>query len=93
MDHQFHKPAQPWEKSEGSAALVQYTITTLSSYYSCVHLLAELSQIKECQSSVTTILPLIADSTRHKQYTQHYNYIDTLLKLVIHTLCMLVLCA
>ena len=65
-------------------------VTNMFSYCislnSCVHLLSELSQLKECHSSVATVLPLLADSTRHKQYTQHYNYLDTVLKQVIHVL-------
>ena len=49
----------------------------------CVHLLAELSQIKTCQSKVVSLLPVLADTTRHKQYSQHLYYFEVLLRQVL----------
>ena len=89
MDSHFHKPAEPWEKSEGWAVisslshasrLVAYLFLFL--YSSCVHLLAELSKIAECNEAVSSLLPVLADTTRYKQYRHHYNLFETVLKQV-----------
>ena len=50
--------------------------------YRCVHLLAALSQLPSCVEKVSSLLPLMADATRHKEYSQHYNFLETVLKQV-----------
>ena len=52
---------------------------------SCVHLLAALSQQRSCVEKVSTLLPVVADATRHKEYSQHYNFLETVLKQVSDT--------
>ena len=49
---------------------------------SCVHLLAELSKVAECDEAVSNLLPVLADTTRYKQYRHHYNLLETVLKQV-----------
>ena len=78
MDSHFHKPAEPWEKSEGWALIH----TFLFLYSSCVHLLAELSKVAGCDEAVSSLLPVLADTTRYKQYRHHYNLFETVLKQV-----------
>ncbi|XP_019856793.1 PREDICTED: uncharacterized protein LOC100631796 [Amphimedon queenslandica] len=63
MHSDFHKPAQPWEKSEG-----------------CIHLLSELSKVDRSRSNVALLLPLLAETTGHRQYIQHCNHMETLMK-------------
>lgn len=46
----------------------------------CVYLLAELSQIPEAVSSVATALPLVAEACRHRHYTQHMTFLETVCK-------------
>ena len=48
----------------------------------CVHLLAALSQQPSCVEKVSSLLPVVADATRHKEYSQHYNFLETVLKQV-----------
>lgn len=50
--------------------------------YRCVHLLAALSQQPSYVEKVSSLLPLMADATRHKEYSQHYNFLETVLKQV-----------
>ena len=47
-------------------------------YSSCVHLLAEFSKVAGCDEAVTSLLPVLADTTRYKQYRHHYNLLETL---------------
>lgn len=51
-------------------------------FSSCVHLLAELSQQKPYTDKVSSLLPLVAESARHKHYSQHYSYLETVFKQV-----------
>ena len=56
--------------------------SSLSLYSSCVHLLAELGKIAGCNEAVSSLLPVLADTTRYKQYRHHYNLFETVLKQV-----------
>jgi hypothetical protein len=67
MDTHFHKPAEPWEKTEG-----------------CIHLLAELSQQKPMTDKVSSLLPAVAEVTRHRHYRQHLSLLETLLHRLPH---------
>ena len=88
MDSHFHKPAEPWEKSEGWALISSLSLTRITHIYfrflfsSCVHLLAELSKIAGCDEAVSSLLPVLADTTRYKQYRHHYNLFETVLNQV-----------
>ncbi|XP_067941524.1 uncharacterized protein [Watersipora subatra] len=46
----------------------------------CVHLLAELSGVAVLHQSVATLLPLIAQATANKDYTQHVVLLETVCK-------------
>ena len=56
--------------------------------HSCVHLLAELSQVKECSSDVESLLPLLAEACRHKHYAQHHSFAETTVRRVRFVGCM-----
>ena len=58
---------------------------------SCVHLLAALSQQLSCVEKVSSLLPVVADATRHKEYSQHYSFLETVLKQVSDT-CLTCAC-
>ena len=49
---------------------------------SCIHLLAELCKVDRCRSNVALLLPLLAETTGHRQYIQHCNHMETLMKQV-----------
>ena len=51
-------------------------------WFRCVHLVAELSQLKPYIDKVSSLLPLVAESARHKHYAQHYSYLETVFKQV-----------
>ncbi|XP_064405972.1 uncharacterized protein LOC135351009 [Halichondria panicea] len=65
MDSHYHKPGEPWEKSEGALLL-----------------LGELSGVSGCGDRVSSLLPLCAETLRHRHYPQHLNLLETLLKLL-----------
>lgn len=48
----------------------------------CIHLLSELSKVDRCRSNVALLLPLLAETTGHRQYIQHCNHMETLMKQV-----------
>jgi len=43
----------------------------------CIHLVAEMSTIKECEEEVTSLLPIVSDACRHKHYALHLNLMGT----------------
>ncbi len=45
-------------------------------------LLGEVSGVSGCGDRVSSLLPLCAETLRHKHYPQHLNLLETLLKLV-----------
>ena len=49
---------------------------------SALLLLGELSGVSGCGERVSSLLPLCAETLRHKHYPQHLNLLETLLKLV-----------
>ncbi len=49
---------------------------------SALLLLGELSGVSGCGDRVSSLLPLCAETLRHKHYPQHINFLETLLKLV-----------
>ena len=51
-------------------------------WFRCVHLVAELSQLKPYVDKISSLLPSIAESARHKHYAQHYSYLETVFKQV-----------
>ncbi len=50
--------------------------------FSALLLLGELSDVSECVDGVSTLLPLCAETVRHRHYPQHLTLLETLLKLV-----------
>ena len=51
---------------------------------SCIHLLAELSQQKPVANKVSSMLPVLAEATRHRHYRQHLSLLETLLHRLPH---------
>ncbi|XP_064404398.1 uncharacterized protein LOC135349686 isoform X2 [Halichondria panicea] len=49
---------------------------------SALLLLGELSGVSGCGDRVSSLLPLCAETLRHKHYPQHINFLETLLKLL-----------
>ena len=46
--------------------------------------MAELSQLEVCRGKVTSLLPVLAETTRHRQYVQHCHYFETVMKQVVN---------
>ena len=70
---------------------IQIEVSCLFCLYRCVHLLAALSQQPSCVENVSSLLPVVADATRPKEYSQHYNFLETVLKQVSDT-CLTCAC-
>ena len=52
----------------------------------CVYLLAELSSLQTESQAIAKLLPVLAKSTSHHQYTSHVHYLETVCKEVSFTL-------
>ena len=50
----------------------------------CIHLLAELSQQKSMADKVSSLLPAVAETVRHRHYCQHLSLLETLLRRLPH---------
>ena len=46
--------------------------------------MGELSQLEVCRGKVASLLPVLAETTRHRQYIQHCHYFETVMKQVVN---------
>lgn len=66
----------------GAEHLFQKTSQHWERSEGCVQLLAEIAKLKTYNTQVSSILPVVAETTTHKQYVHHYSYFETILKLM-----------
>ena len=48
----------------------------------CVHLLAEIAKLKLYNAQISSLLPVLAETTKHKHYIHHHSYFETILKVM-----------
>ena len=44
--------------------------------------MSELSAVERCRGNVALLLPLLAETTSHRQYIQHHTHMETTMKQV-----------
>lgn len=78
----MHKGRTDSGEISGGEQLFQRTAQHWERSEGCVQLVAEIAKLKTYNVQISSILPVVAETTKHKHYVHHHSYFETILKLL-----------